>query len=142
MPQSKEGDTVQVHYIGTLEDGTVFDQSAEDKPLEFIVGSGMLIPDFEAAVIGMEEGDTKTIHVEAANAYGVHREDLIIQVPRSEFPDHITPEVGQQLQLTQPDGHPLVVTVGSVTDTEVTLDANHALAGKDLTFAISLVNIR
>ena len=141
MPQSKEGDTVNVHYRGTLDDGTIFDQSAEDKPLKFTIGSGMLIPDFESAVLGMEVGDTKTIHVEAANAYGLHREDLLMDVPRSEFPDHITPEVGQQLQLTQPDGHLLVVTISALSDEHVTLDANHVLAGKDLNFEITLDSI-
>ena len=141
MAQSKEGDTVQVHYRGTLKDGSIFDQSAEGNPLEFTIGSGMLIPDFEAAVLGMQLGEEKTIHVEAANAYGLHREDLIIEVPRTEFPDNITPEVGQQLQLTQQDGHQLVVTISAVADSSVKLDANHALAGKDLTFDITLVNI-
>ena len=141
MAQSKEGDTVQVHYRGTLKDGSVFDQSKEDTPLEFTIGSGMLIPDFEAAVTGMEEGDSKTIHVEAANAYGLHREDLVMEVPKSQFPDHITPEVGQQLQLTQQDGQLIVVTISALTDSGVMLDANHALAGKDLTFDITLVSI-
>ncbi|MBX2821546.1 MAG: peptidylprolyl isomerase [Rhodothermaceae bacterium] len=141
MAQSKQGDTVQVHYRGTLKDGSIFDQSSEGNPLEFTIGSGMLIPDFEAAVVGMQQGEEKTINVEAANAYGVYREDMIIEVPRAEFPDHITPQVGQQLQLTQQDGHPLVVTISEVTDSSVTLDANHALAGKDLTFDITLVNI-
>ena len=141
MSQSKEGDTVLVHYRGTLEDGSVFDQSSKDNPLEFKIGSGMLIPDFETAVIGMEEGDAKTIHVEAANAYGIYREDLVMEVPRSDFPDHITPEVGQQLQLSQPSGQPIVVTISALTESEVTLDANHVLAGKDLTFDIKLVTI-
>ena len=141
MAQSKEGDTVQVHYRGTLKDGSIFDQSSEGSPLEFTIGSGMLIPDFEAAVLGMQLGEEKTIHVEAANAYGLHRDDLILEVPRAEFPAHITPEVGQQLQLTQQDGHPLVVTISAVSESGVTLDANHALAGKDLTFDITLVKI-
>ena len=141
MSQAKEGDTVLVQYRGTLEDGSVFVQASEDSPLEFKIGSGMLIPDFETAAIGMQEGETKTINVEAERAYGMHRDDLVMDVPRSDFPDHITPEVGQQLQLTQPDGHPLVVAITAVTDTAVTLDANHMLAGKNLTFDIQLVTI-
>ncbi len=141
MAAAKSGDTVLVHYRGELKDGSIFDQSKEDDPLQFTVGSGMLIPDFEAAVLDMEVGDSKTIHIEAANAYGVVREDLIINVGRSEFPAHIDPQVGQQLQLTQPDGHPLVVKISGVSDDAVTLDANHALAGQDLTFEIKLVDI-
>lgn len=141
MPQSKEGDTVQVHYRGTLKDGSVFDQSSEGNPLEFKIGSGMLIPDFENAVLGMQEGESVTIHVEAARAYGLHREDLVMELPRTEFPDHIKPEVGQQLQLMQSNGQPIVVTVSAVSESGVTLDANHALAGKDLTFDIKLESI-
>ncbi|MEM8485047.1 MAG: peptidylprolyl isomerase [Bacteroidota bacterium] len=141
MAAAKSGDTVLVHYRGELEDGSIFDQSTEDDPLQFTVGSGMLIPDFEAAVLDMEVGDAKTINIEAANAYGVVREDLIISVNRSEFPPHIDPQVGQQLQLTQPDGNPLVVKISEVSDEAVVLDANHVLAGKDLTFEIKLVDI-
>ncbi len=141
MSAAKSGDTVLVHYRGQLNDGSVFDQSKEDNPLQFKIGSGMLIPDFEEAVLGMQGGDSKTINVTAERAYGNHREDLIINVGRSEFPDHIDPEVGQQLQLTQPDGHPLVVTISEVSADAVTLDANHPLAGEDLTFEIQLVEI-
>ena len=141
MAAAKSGDTVLVHYRGELKDGSIFDQSKEDDPLQFTLGSGMLIPDFEAAVVDMEIGDAKTIHIEAANAYGLVREDLIISVSRDEFPTHIDPQIGQQLQLTQPDGHPLVVKISDVSEEAVVLDANHALAGKDLTFEIKLVDI-
>ena len=141
MSAVKEGDTVLVHYRGELNDGSVFDQSAENDPLQFTLGSGMLIPDFEAAVLGMNQGDSKTINIDAANAYGTHREDLVINVDRSQFPDHIDPVVGQQLQLTQPDGQPMTVKISSVSADAVTLDANHPLAGQDLTFEIRLVDI-
>lgn len=141
MSAAKQGDKVLVHYRGQLQDGTIFDQSAEDNPLEFTIGSGMLIPDFEAAVPGMNPGESTTVNIEAERAYGLHREDLIIEVPRSQFPEHITPEVGLSLQLTQPNGMPLPVTISALTDATITLDANHALAGKDLTFEITLVEI-
>ena len=141
MAVAKKGDAVLVHYRGELSDGSVFDESTGGDPLQFTVGSGMLIPDFEAAVEGMNEGDAQTIHIEAANAYGEYRDDLLIAVDRTQFPPNIDPVIGQQLQLTQPDGHPLVVVVREVTDATVTLDANHALAGKNLTFNIKLVEI-
>lgn len=141
MATAKQGDTVLVHYRGELQDGSVFDESTGKDPLQFTIGSGMLIPDFESAVDGMNEGDSKTIHVEAANAYGLYREDLLISVDRAQFPPNIDPTVGQQLQLTQPDGSPMVVKVSDVSDEAVTLDANHMLAGKDLKFTITLVDI-
>lgn len=141
MSTAKDGDTVLVHYRGELNDGSVFDQSKEDDPLQFTIGSGMLIPDFEAAVPGMNIGDSKSIDIKAADAYGLHREDLVIAVERAQFPSHIEPEVGQQLQLTQPDGHPLMVRISDVSDESVTLDANHPLAGEDLKFEIKLVEI-
>ena len=141
MSAVKEGDTVLVHYRGELNDGSVFDQSTEDDPLQFTIGSGMLIPDFEAAVLGMNQGESKTINIEAASAYGTYREDMVINVERTQFPDHIVPEVGQQLQLTQPDGQPMTVKISDVSAEAVTLDANHPLAGQDLTFEIKLVDI-
>ncbi len=141
MSAAKSGDSVLVHYRGELKDGSIFDQSAESEPLEFTIGSGMLIPDFEGAVLGMNAGESKTVNIEAERAYGVHREDLIISVERTQFPDHIDPQIGQQLQLTQPDGHPLMVKISAVADESVTLDANHPLAGEDLTFEITLVEV-
>ena len=141
MAAAKSGDTVLVHYRGELEDGSIFDQSAPDDPLKFTIGSGMLIPDFEAAVMEMQVGDAKTINIAAADAYGEVREDLVISVNRAEFPSHIDPQIGQQLQLTQPDGNPLVVKISEVSEEAVVLDANHVLAGKDLTFEIKLVEI-
>ena len=141
MSQAQQGNTVLVHYKGELEDGSVFDQSRQEDPLQFTIGDGMLIPDFEEAVIGMNQGDKKTIQIPAERAYGQYREDLMIEVERSQFPDHITPAVGQQLQLTQPDGQPITVTIESVADNQVTLNANHPLAGKNLTFEIQLMDI-
>lgn len=141
MSQAQQGNTVLVHYKGERDDGSVFDQSRQDDPLQFTIGDGMLIPDFEEAVVGLNEGDTVTVKIPAERAYGEYRKDLMIEVGRSEFPAHITPEVGQQLQLTQPDGHPLTVVIRAVDESNVTLDANHPLAGENLTFEIQLVDI-
>jgi len=109
--------------------------------LQFTIGDGQLILDFEQAVIGMNQGEKKTIKIPADRAYGQRRDDLMIEVERSQFPDHITPQVGQKLQLTQPDGYPLMVTISAVGESNVTLDANHPLAGEDLKFEIQLLEI-
>lgn len=141
MPQAKNGDTVKVHYTGTLEDGTVFDSSREREPLEFTLGKGQLIPGFEEAVTGMEVGDTTTAKIPADKAYGPVREEMVARVEKDQFPEGLNPEVGQKLQVPQQDGQVLVVTVTEVDNTHVTLNANHPLAGKDLVFEIELVEI-
>ncbi|MDV4343324.1 peptidylprolyl isomerase [Methanoculleus sp. YWC-01] len=141
MVQAKEGDTVKVHYTGKLEDGTVFDSSEERAPLEFTIGSGQIIPGFELAVIGMEPGEAKTATIPPEEAYGPHREDMTLTVEREQFPEDISPEPGQQLQVQQPDGRAAIVTVSDVSASTVTLDANHPLAGQPLTFEIRLVDI-
>lgn len=141
MAQAKEGDIVKVHYTGKLEDGTVFDTSEERTPLEFTIGSGQIIPGFEQAVVGMEPGETKTATVPPEEAYGQHREDMTIAVERGQFPEDINPEAGQQLQIQQPDGRTAIVVISDVTESTVTLDANHPLAGQPLTFDIELVDI-
>jgi FKBP-type peptidyl-prolyl cis-trans isomerase 2 len=124
-----------------FEDGTVFDTSADRDPLEFTIGRGQLIPGFEQAVIGMSPGESKTVNIPAGEAYGQHNAEMLTEVDRSQFPDDLNPEVGQQLQLNRPDGQTVVVTVASVSESTVTLDANHPLAGKDLIFDIQLVAI-
>ncbi|MDK2915846.1 MAG: hypothetical protein PWR25_403 [Euryarchaeota archaeon] len=141
MAQAKEGDTVQVHYTGKLEDGTVFDSSEERTPLEFTIGSGQIIPGFERAVVGMEPGETKTTTIQPEEAYGPHREEMTITVDRGQFPEEIKPEPGQQLQIQQPDGRAAFVVISDVSESTVTLDANHPLAGQPLTFDIKLVDI-
>lgn len=140
MPATN-GDTVRIHYTGTLEDGTRFDSSEGREPLEFTLGSGQVIPGFDAGVAGMEPGQTKTIQIPAAEAYGPRREEMMLQVGAEQFPEGMEPEVGQQLQLNQPDGQAVVVRVAEVTDEGVTLDANHPLAGEDLTFELTLAEI-
>jgi len=141
MKQAKEGDKVQVHYTGKLADGTVFDSSEGQKPLSFLVGEYALIPLFEQAVIGMSEGETKTITIPADDAYGPHQEEKVVAVDRQNFPPHIEPEVGLELEAHQNDGTIFPLTVIHVSEEVVTMDANHPLAGKDLTFDIELVEI-
>lgn len=141
MAQATTGDTVRVHYTGTLTDGTTFDTSEGREPLEFTAGGGQVIPGFDQAVAGMEPGDTKTVDIPADEAYGPQRDEMMLQVTLDQFPEDMDPEVGQQLQLSQPDGQSVVVRVVDVQDDAVTLDANHPLAGEDLTFEITLVEI-
>lgn len=141
MAQVEDGNTVKVHYTGKFEDGTVFDTSADRDPLEFTIGRGQLIPGFEQAVIGMSPGESKTVNIPADEAYGQHNAEMLTEVDRSQFPADLNPEVGQQLQLNRSDGQTVVVTVASVSESTVTLDANHPLAGKDLIFDIQLVEI-
>ena len=141
-PQAKTGDTVQVQYTGKLSDGTVFDSSVGSQPLQFTLGSGQVIPGFDKAVTGMRVGEKKTVTIPAADAYGQRRDDLVAQVPMTQLPQDFAPKVGMQLQSTQKDGSTVVVTITKVTDnTSVTIDANHPLAGKDLTFDLELIKI-
>jgi peptidylprolyl isomerase len=138
-PQS--GDTVKIHYTGRLEDGRVFDSSKERNPVELKMGEGQLLPGFEEALTQMEPGDERTITIPAERAYGPHRPELMLSVDRSELPDHITPEVGQHLQIPQDDGRVAVVRITQVSDELVTLDVNHPLAGQNLTFELELVEV-
>ena len=141
MAQAKSGDTVEVHYTGKLDDGTVFDTSADREPLQFTIGEGEVIPGFEEGIVGMEAGEMKTINVPADKAYGSRRDQMVIQVDRNEFPPDLDPQVGDQLQLMQPNGQSIIVEVADVSDSVVTLDANHPLAGKDLVFDVQLVDV-
>jgi len=141
MSAAKDGDTVKVHYTGRLHDGSVFDTSQDREPLEFTLGQGQLIPGFEQAVIGMSVGGKTTIEISPEDGYGPHREDMVESVPLTEFPPHLQPEPGQMLRVSQPNGDSLVVTITSVTEDTVTVDANHPLAGKDLIFDIELMEI-
>ena len=141
MAQAQAGNTVSVHYTGKLDDETVFDSSRGAQPLTFKLGAGQVIPGFDQGVLGMSPGDQKTITIPSDDAYGAYRDDLIGQVERSVFPDGVEPEIGQQFQMQDPTGQTLVVTVKAVDDDTVTLDANHPLAGEDLTFELELVAI-
>lgn len=141
MTQATAGSTVSIHYTGTLADGSTFDSSEGRDPLTFEMGAGQIIPGLEAAVTGMQEGDSKTVTIAAEDAYGPRREDATQQVPREAVPDHIPLDLGTQLQVQTPDGQTMPVTVAEVTEVHVTLDANHPLAGRDLTFAVELVKV-
>jgi len=141
LAKAKVGDTVKVHYTGKLEDGTEFDTSSGREPLEFTLGEKQVIQGFEDGVVGMEINESKSFTIPADQAYGLYHDELALDVPKEQFPPNIQPELGQQLQLTQPNGQPINVTVTQITDATVTLDANHPLAGKDLTFDIQLVEI-
>jgi len=149
MAQAKEGDRVKVHYTGKLDDGTVFDSSeCEDEgcgcghgPLEFTIGSGQVIPGFDAGVKGLAVGESKTIHIPVDEAYGERIEEMVAVVPRGDLPPEMKPEVGQQLEVTQEDGQVFQVLVVDVNDESITIDANHPLAGQALNFDIKLVEI-
>ncbi|OGQ87483.1 MAG: peptidylprolyl isomerase [Deltaproteobacteria bacterium RIFOXYD12_FULL_56_24] len=141
MSQAKKGDSVKIHYTGTLEDGTVFDSSAGRDPLAFTLGGGQVIVGFDEAVLGMSIGDKKKVTIPAHKAYGEKNEEMIIEVPLAQVPPDLEPEVGQKLQMGGPNGELVVVTVVEVNEAVVVLDANPPLAGKDLTFALELVAI-
>lgn len=141
MPEAKNGDTVKIHYTGKLDDGNVFDSSLDRDPLEFKIGENQVIDGFEEAVIGMSPNENKTTTIPSDKAYGEYRDDMVIEVEKAQFPDNIDPSVGQQLELRQENGQQVVVTVTDISDSAVTLDANHPLAGKELTFDIELVEI-
>jgi peptidylprolyl isomerase len=141
MSQAKSGDTVKIHYTGTLEDGTTFDSSQGRDPLEFEIGSGQVIPGFDKAVEGMAVGESKEVTIPADEAYGPRHEQMVQDVPMSALPPDLEPEVGMALSAQGQDGSELRLTVTEVKEDSITVDGNHPLAGQPLTFAIELVNI-
>jgi len=141
MMSAKIGDTVRVHYTGTLPDKSVFDSSEGRDPLEFTLGSEQVIPGFEAAVNGMNAGDKKTVVIPSDDAYGEHRPELLIELDKKRFPEDLVPEIGKQIQISGDAGQSAVMRIVDVSDTSVMLDANHPLAGQMLTFNIELVEI-
>ncbi|MBU2651290.1 MAG: peptidylprolyl isomerase [Bacteroidetes bacterium] len=141
MSKIKNQDHVKVHYTGTLDDGQVFDSSESREPLEFVVGEGMLIPGFENAVIGMELNETKTVKIPHDEAYGHRHEGLIQEVPNAMLPSGLNPELGMELMSKQDDGQEMVVRIVEVKPESIVIDANHPLAGEDLTFEIKVVGI-
>lgn len=139
---AKSGDTVSVHYTGTLEDGTVFDSSRDGDPIEFQLGGGAVIGGFERAIEGMEVGEEREIRIEPDDAYGQRREDLRVDVPREQLPDGVEPEVGQMLAIQVTPDQQALARIAEVEGDQVTLDLNHPLAGETLKFSIELVGIR
>jgi len=141
MSQASAGNKIAIHYTGTLADGSVFDSSEGRDPLSFTMGEGQIIPGLETALDGMAEGEEKTVTVPADDAYGQKNPQAMQRVPRSSVPDGVPLDLGTQLQLQTPEGQAMPVTVAEVTESEVVLDANHPLAGKDLTFAVKVVSV-
>jgi peptidylprolyl isomerase len=141
MSVASKGNSVKVHYTGRLTDGTVFDSSANRDPLGFTLGDGNMIKGFDAAVYGMEIGQEKSITIPCLEAYGEKREDMMLEIPKEQVPPHISPEIGMELSLQNQAGQPVPVKVTHIDDEKIILDANHPLAGQDLIFDITLVEI-
>ena len=145
MAQAKHGDTVKIHYTGKLEDGSVFDTSTDGEPLQFTIGENQVIPGFEKGVTGMGLNESKTITIPTDEAYGPHREEMVLNIPRDQFPPDIEPKVGLQLQLSQAENQEtsrtMIAIVTQISESNITIDANHPLAGETLIFDIQLVEI-
>jgi peptidylprolyl isomerase len=141
MQQVKSGDTVRVHYHGKLDDGSTFDSSEGRDPLEFTVGSGQVIKGFDEAMLDMKPGEKKTVNIPVEQAYGQRNDDMMMEYPKSEFPADMKPEPGMELHMSDNMGNVFPVVIEAVNDETVILDANHPLAGKDLTFDLELISI-
>ena len=135
------GNKVKIHYTGSFDDGEVFDSSREAEPLEFEVGTGQVIPGFDNAVIGMTIGEVKQVRLPENEAYGPYSDEMVFDADPDQFEEGLTPEVGQQFQTEMEDGTPLLLTVKTVEDGKVVLDANHPMAGKTLNFDLEVVEI-
>lgn len=142
MIKASEGDIVKVTYVGKLTDGTVFDQSPEDRPLLFEIGKGEVIAGFESGVCNMFQGESKSLIVPPEQAYGVHKAELVEEVDRALFPAGVDLLVGRQLEVTPEEGNPFLVMIADLSPTTVTIDGNHPLAGKDLHFEVELLEVR
>lgn len=141
MAQAKAGDRVKVHYTGTLNNGQIFDSSKSREPLTFTLGSGMVIPGFDAAVTGLEPGESVTATIPVDKAYGPYREEMVADIDRQNIPADFELEVGQRLEMQVPNGEAMAVTITDIKGDTITLDGNHPLAGQDLTFELELVEI-
>ncbi|MFK8181852.1 MAG: peptidylprolyl isomerase [Phormidesmis sp.] len=141
MVQAKQGDTVRVHYTGTLNNGQVFDSSKNREPLEFVLGSGMVIPGFDAAVTGLEPGESVTATIPTAEAYGPYNQEMVADIEKENIPADFELAIGQRLQMQVPNGDAMAVTVTDIKGDIITLDGNHPLAGQDLTFELELVEV-
>jgi peptidylprolyl isomerase len=141
MKQASAGQTVRIHYNARLESGTVLDTSAQRDPMKFELGGGQVIPGIDNAVQGMTVGESKTVTIQADEAYGQHNEQLVVSVPHSELPEDLQPSIGMRLKSQAPDGQITELIVTEVTDDSITVDANHPLAGQVLQFDIELIEI-
>lgn len=141
MDNAKNGDKVRVHYTGKLDDGNIFDSSEGRNPLEFTIGHNQVLKKFEDAVEGLSLGDKAKVHIPAEEAYGVRHEHLVVKLPKQNLPEELTPEVGMKLQTQTKEGEVMIVQITEIGENEVTIDANHELADKDLHFEIELVEI-
>ncbi|MBW8685052.1 FKBP-type peptidyl-prolyl cis-trans isomerase [Chitinophaga rhizophila] len=142
MQAVKHGDTVRVHYHGRLTNGTTFDSSEGRDPLEFTVGTGQVIKGFDNGVVDMKVGDKRTLNIPVDEAYGPKNDELIMEFPKENIPSDLNPQVGMDLQMSNPQGQVFPVKVAAIGDSSITLDANHPLAGEDLVFEIELVEIK
>jgi peptidylprolyl isomerase len=141
MAQASTGDTVQVHYNGFLGDGSLFGSSRGEKPVEFTIGEKKMIPGLEKAVINMEEGDKKTVTIPPEDAFGSRKKKLVTTISKSKLPAHVEPMVGKVLVFRSGEERNVTATVTDISEDTVTLDANHKLAGEDLTMEIELLEI-
>jgi peptidylprolyl isomerase len=141
MAQAKAGDKVRVHYKGQLSDGTIFDSSLEREPIEFILGQDTVIPGFEDAVIGMEAGESKDVSIPPEEGFGEYSEDLVVNIEKTILPPEINPELGMQLEVSSEEETPRVFTIADIAEDSITLDGNHPLAGKEIAFKITLLEI-
>lgn len=139
MTQAKEGDMVKVYYTVKLGDGTVIGSTTNHEPLQFTIGEGQILPGFEQAVVGMNLGESKTIEVPADQAFGPHLDEMVVAIDRARLPEEFNPKIGEQVQFRQEDGQIATVLVTNVSALSITIDANHPLAGKDLTFDIQFI---
>jgi len=142
MSQVKENDTVKVHYTGKLSNGQVFDSSLQREPLEVTLGQGALIPGFEKGIIDMKLNEKKTINIPVAEAYGEVQKELLYEVKKEQLPADMAPEVGMGLASKGEDGREVQFRIAEVNDDHIIADANHPLAGQDLTFELELVEIK
>lgn len=141
MSEAKTGNTVKIHYTGKLDNGTIFDSSKQREPFQFTIGQGQVIPGFEESVLGMQTGETKSFNIPCDKAYGQKQDELIIEIPKENIPNEVEYDVGTHLQIQQPNGQVVAVLVKSINENTVTIDANHPLAGENLTFEIELLEV-
>ena len=142
MTQAKKGDTIKMNFTGKTEEGNVFGTTEGKEPLEFKLGEGQLIPGVENAIEGMNEGDKKTVELTPEKGYGDRKQELVQEVEKEKFPTDIEPEVGQMFEIPQPNGQKMLVTIADMSDDKITLDGNHPLAGKKLTFDLEVLEVK